>query len=285
MSSSSAKCVRDRLLAIVDDIELIAKELLEIVLTPKALRPTTLVLDNNQLADLLVAKDKELKNELCAAKDQEEVHKSMVELRDEVDKHDQQIRQLQRNLREAEHILTTALFQAKHKLQLISKVTQQAIPSEELIRYAHKISAAHSVAAPYNWEIGDQRRPYPTDVDMRAGLLASANDPNITSNLLQQQSHQLNAYNANNSGGGAATGAQSNQQDIARPSSTASTSSSSSFAWGGGGGGHDIKPNISALSSYPHHPSLDGVKPSSKDVDDVEVMSTDSSSSSSSDSQ
>ncbi|CAG2112240.1 unnamed protein product, partial [Medioppia subpectinata] len=46
------KCVRDRLLSIVDDMEMIAKELLEIVLTPKPLRPNQM-LDSNQLADLL----------------------------------------------------------------------------------------------------------------------------------------------------------------------------------------------------------------------------------------
>ncbi len=52
-----------------------------------------------------MAKDKELKNELKLAKQQEEVHKNMVELRQDVDKHDQQIRQLQKHFKEAEHIL------------------------------------------------------------------------------------------------------------------------------------------------------------------------------------
>lgn len=265
----SEKCVRDRLLSITDDLELISKELFETVLTPKPLRQN-MTLDNNQLADLLVAKEKELMNELRLAKEQEEIHNNMVVLREEVDRHDQQIRQLQKQFKEAEHILATAIYQAKQKLQIISKATSHPIPSEELIRYAHKISAAHSVSAPYNWEIGDQRRPYPTDVEMRSGLLANYNDPTIASNLLQQQSHQLNSYSGQQT--------QPPVPEMARPSSTASTSSGSSFAWG-----HDIKPNVSALSTYPHHHSLD-VK-SNKDTDDVEVMSTDSSSSSSSDSQ
>ncbi|CAG2112242.1 unnamed protein product, partial [Medioppia subpectinata] len=241
------KCVRDRLLSIVDDMEMIAKELLEIVLTPKPLRPNQM-LDSNQLADLLVAKDRELKAELRLAKEQEDVHKSMCELREEVDKHDQQIRQLQKNLKEAEHILSTAIYQAKHKLQIISKATTQPMQSEELIRYAHKISAAHSVSAPYNWEIGDQRRPYPTDVEMRSGLLANASDPTTMSNIIAQQSHQMNNY-----GSGAQT-AQQQQQEMGRPPSTASNSSNSSFAWG-----QDVKPNVSALSGagYPPPPAFD----------------------------
>ena len=34
--------------------------------------------------------------------------------------------------------------------------------SEELIKYAHKISASNSVACPPGWTPGDQRRPYPS---------------------------------------------------------------------------------------------------------------------------
>ncbi len=157
-------------------------------------------------------------------------------------------------------------------MSIISKANSHPIPSEELIKYAHKISAAHSVSAPYNWEIGDQRRPFPTDIEMRSGLLANYNDPNIASNLMQQQSHQISSYSAQQQ--------QQQQTELTRPSSTASTSSGSSFAWGQ----NDIKPNTNALHpSFSQHHGLD-VK-SSKENDDVEVMSTDSSSSSSSDSQ
>lgn len=48
--------------------------------------------------------------------------------------------------------------------------------SEDLIRYAHNISSQHSVASPYDWNVGDQRRPYPTDLQMRQSLL-SGNTP------------------------------------------------------------------------------------------------------------
>jgi hypothetical protein len=91
---------------------------------------------------------------------------------------------------------------------------------------------------------------------------------------MQQQSHQISSYSAQQQQ------QQQQQTELTRPSSTASTSSGSSFAWGQ----NDIKPNTNALHpSFPQHHGLD-VKPS-KENDDVEVMSTDSSSSSSSDSQ
>ena len=42
------------------------------------------------------------------------------------------------------------------------------------MQLAHRVSAGHSVSAPSNWQEGseDPRRPYPTDGEMRAGLLA-----------------------------------------------------------------------------------------------------------------
>lgn len=71
---------------------------------------------------------------------------------------------------------STALFQAKQKLELIKKADNRPVYSEELIRYAHNISSQHSVASPYNWDVGDPRRPYPTDLQMRQSLL-SGNTP------------------------------------------------------------------------------------------------------------
>lgn len=153
---------------------------------------------------------------------------------------------------------------------LISKTNERQISSEELIKYAHKISSSHAVAAPYNWEVGDPRRPYPTDFEMRGCLMSSLQDGNMLT-LLQQQHHQQQNTYGNQQ-------LQQQQTELPRPSSTASTSSSSSFAWQS-----DIKPNIIS-NSLPHH-GLDVKNVSKDNVDDVEVMSTDSSSSSSSDSQ
>lgn len=48
--------------------------------------------------------------------------------------------------------------------------------SEELIKYAHRISASSAVAAPHNWQQGDPRRPYPTDIEMRQGFLGRMSD-------------------------------------------------------------------------------------------------------------
>lgn len=49
------------------------------------------------------------------------------------------------------------------------------LPSELIIRYAHKISAEYGVCCPENWTADNPRRPYPTDGDMRKGWLAKMN--------------------------------------------------------------------------------------------------------------
>lgn len=84
-----------------------------------------------------------------------------------------------KQLNEAEVILSTALYQSKQKLSLIKKANKRPVFSEDLIRYAHNISSQHSVASPYDWNVGDPRRPYPTDLQMRQSLL-SGNAPSAS---------------------------------------------------------------------------------------------------------
>uniref|UniRef100_T1JHT1 Mediator of RNA polymerase II transcription subunit 4 n=1 Tax=Strigamia maritima TaxID=126957 RepID=T1JHT1_STRMM len=112
----------------------------------------------------------------------------METLQAEVDKQDQDIRQLQKHLKEAELVLATAIYQAKQKLQSISRANKQSISSEELIKYAHRISASNAVAAPLTWQQGDPRRPYPTDIEMRLGFLGRFSDLANNGHILQQQS-------------------------------------------------------------------------------------------------
>jgi mediator of RNA polymerase II transcription subunit 4 len=110
------------------------------------------------------------------ADEQAEIDRKMTELQGEVSKHDQDIQMLQKHLKEAETLLSTALYQARMKLEQISKAQQHSVNSEDLIRFAHRISSTNAVAAPTTWQPGDQRRPFPTDLEMRMGLLARLNE-------------------------------------------------------------------------------------------------------------
>ena len=55
-----------------------------------------------------------------------------------------------------------ALYEARQKLENITRANKRPVNSEELIRYAHRISSTYAVAAPTSWQQGDPRRPYPS---------------------------------------------------------------------------------------------------------------------------
>ncbi|OTF83202.1 mediator of RNA polymerase II transcription subunit 4-like protein [Euroglyphus maynei] len=238
-------------------------------LLPKSARSN--LVDRVQLAELLVRKDQELRQAMKAAEEQELIQSKIEQLRREVQDHDEELQKLQQSFKEAESILSTAIYQAKQKLSLIKKADSHPISIDELIKYAHKISADHSVASPYNWEIGDQRRPYPTDLEMKSGLLVNSNDANLSSLLQQQQQQQ---YHQNQ--------LQEQSSIPMRPSSA----SSSPYSWANQQQQQqfatDTKPNINS-GGYGDYSDVKTQQ--QRDNDEVEVMSTDSSSTSSSDSQ
>jgi len=214
--------------------------------------------EHTQLAELLVAKDKELKHYLSLAQEQQEIQDKSDSLSSEVEQQDEEIRQLQKHFKEAEHVLATSIYQAKQKLALISKANDKCLASDELIKYAHKISAAHAVAAPHNWQVGDPRRPYPTDIEMRSGLLGQVN---VEPSLLNPPPPPPPSLPGMSGAG--------------HPSQVSSTP----FQWSAGAA--DVKPNVSQLPL----PTPSDSRNKLDSLEDVEVMSSDSSSSSSSDSQ
>lgn len=112
------------------------RELIENTIAPKHQKITSA--EHQQLVQLLVAKDNDLKSVLQLAAEQSIIEQKMDELKVLVDEQDQEIQQLQKQLKEAEQILSTAIFQARQKLASISKANKRPVSSEELIKYAHK---------------------------------------------------------------------------------------------------------------------------------------------------
>ncbi|KFD54659.1 hypothetical protein M513_04359 [Trichuris suis] len=65
-----------------------------------------------------------------------------------------------------------AIFQANLKLRSIKQADLRPVSADDLVRYAHRISSANSVTAPLTWQQGDPERPFPTDLEMRSGWLS-----------------------------------------------------------------------------------------------------------------
>ncbi|XP_032833741.1 mediator of RNA polymerase II transcription subunit 4 [Petromyzon marinus] len=170
MASASGLGTRARLLSLLDDIEVLSRELVETLALSRNQKSSQYG-EEIQILELLIRKDEELQSALKCAAEQGEVHLEILRLEREAERRDQDIQRLQRQLKEAQHILATAVYQAKEKLKSIERAKKGAVYSEELIKYAHRISASNAVAAPLNWMPGDPRRPYPTDLEMRSGFL------------------------------------------------------------------------------------------------------------------
>jgi len=104
----------------------------------------------------MISKDNEFKTVLQLASEQAKIEQKMNALREQVELQvscryrkivlfrnivpfkDREINKLQKQLKEAEHMLSTAIFQARQKLASISKANKRPVSSEELIKYAHK---------------------------------------------------------------------------------------------------------------------------------------------------
>lgn len=241
---------KERLLSTLDDLEVLCRELIEMLaLSRNQKLPQSG--EENQILDLLIQRDGEFQELMKLAFEQGKVHEEMQLLHKEVEKRDSDIQQLQKQLKDAEHMLATAVYQAKEKLKSIEKARKGAISSEELIKYAHRISASNAVCAPLTWVPGDPRRPYPTDLEMRSGLLGTM------SNL------PTNGINGHLPGDALAAG---RLPDVLAPQ----------YPWQSSEMSMNMLP-----PSHSNDFMLDPPGHNKENEDDVEVMSTDSSSSSS----
>ncbi|XP_031434255.1 mediator of RNA polymerase II transcription subunit 4 [Clupea harengus] len=246
--AASEKSTKERLLSTLDDLEVLSRELIEMLALSRSQKPPQSG-EDNQVLELLVQRDGEFQQLMLQAVEQGRLQQEMLGLDKELEKRDSDIQQLQKQLKEAEHILATAVYQAKEKLKSIEKARKGSISSEEIIKYAHRISASNAVCAPLNWVPGDPRRPYPTDLEMRSGMLGQMNNPSNNGNV-----------NGHLPGDALAAG---RLPDIL----------TSQYLW--------QSTDVSMGMLPPHHGNEFGPGHNKENEDDVEAMSTDTSSSSS----
>ncbi len=126
-----------------------------------------------ELSKLIVQKQSELSDYLNIAADQQIMYNKINKLKQALVESNSDLKSLLIYLKEAEQVLASAVYQSRLKLNMIKKA--KPLPSEEIIKYAHKISSDYGVCCPENWIPDNPRRPYPTDADMRKGWLAKMN--------------------------------------------------------------------------------------------------------------
>jgi len=132
----------------------------------------------NKISNDLADKGTELKKSLDTALEQMNVHKEIEKTKEEINRVEKNILQAHTQLKEAEKILSVAIFQAKRKLEAGKQATSASVSCEDLIKFAFRISSGNSVEAPQDWKPGDPRRPYPLDIEMRCGALGQISSKN-----------------------------------------------------------------------------------------------------------
>lgn len=132
----SVPCTKEVILTLIEDIELIARELVENAVAPKQKRLSAQ--EHKAVTELLVSKDKELKEALAVAADQREVEREIEKVKAEVERQDQSIKTLTSQLKEAETLLASTVYQAKQKLENISQ--GKVFLSKDFKKFSQKIS-------------------------------------------------------------------------------------------------------------------------------------------------
>ena len=181
---------KKHLIRLVDDVDLIVRQLFETLAQQSSNDDMAMdadskiyKMDAGQLTDLLIRKNDELVKLTETAREQQKLHKQIESVQAEISHQDQMIGSLQKHLKNAEYLLASALYQAKEQLKLFDEANERSVMSEDVIRYAHQISASCSTAAPLNWIQGDPRRPYPQDIQMRCGWLGQISNSVIDSDV------------------------------------------------------------------------------------------------------
>jgi len=177
----------------LEDFENITRELFDAI--AKSYSQKTTKNDSSEvilkIVDQLIEKDGQIKGSITTAQQQLEKHKKINQLKEELAKKDQEILQLLSQLKEAESVLATAIFQAQKKLEVTEQAEKASVSCEELIKFAFRISSGNSVEAPPDWVPGDPRRPYPLDIEMRCGALGQLSQKGVVEGGLAVDSAAL----------------------------------------------------------------------------------------------
>ena len=184
---------RRKLDLLLQEMDTLCREIISQLYNSPSNNPTANSMDTQTLVDMFIERQNYLTEQIQIVRQQQELERQLQLKRDEILKCERALRCLQTYLLQAVQVLSSAVYQAREKLSNIRRA--KTFPSETLIRYAHQLASCYSTIAPDNWQQGDIRRPYPTNIDMRKGLLGRLSEQSLQLQQQQQQS-QSNAQNS-----------------------------------------------------------------------------------------
>ncbi|KAL7286843.1 hypothetical protein TKK_0018982 [Trichogramma kaykai] len=169
---------KEQLSMILNDFETLTHALLLSYFAPKNQRINEdIKLSCTQIIDLFIIKQKELQRLLIEIKEKVIIQKEIETLKKAVRSKDQVIISLWSELKKAEEILRETMCKATEKLQAMREVKTKPVDSNDLIKYAAKLSTHdNAITSPLDWQPNDPRRPYPTETEMKLSLFYEDNN-------------------------------------------------------------------------------------------------------------
>ncbi|CAF0898439.1 unnamed protein product [Adineta ricciae] len=178
---------RRKLELLLQEMDTICREM--IVQMHNSTTNRTANVDIQALVDMFIERQNLLTEQIAVVRQHEELERQLQLKREEILKCERALRCLHTYLLQAVQVLSSAVYQAREKLDNIRRA--KSFPSETIIRYAHQLAICYSTTAPENWQQGDIRRPFPTNLDMTRGLLGRISEQT----LQKQQQQQTNLQN------------------------------------------------------------------------------------------
>jgi mediator of RNA polymerase II transcription subunit 4 len=169
--------IRQKLELILQEMDTISREIIS------QLHQSSSTLDIQTLIDMLIERQDSLTQQIVIVRQYQEFERELQYKRDEIFKCENALNCLQTYLLQAVQVLSSAVYQAREKLENIRQA--KTFPSEIIIRYAHQLATCYSTTAPENWQQGDIRRPYPTNIHMQQGLLARISEQTLQQTNIQ----------------------------------------------------------------------------------------------------
>merc|ERR1711934_154893 len=170
--------------ALINDLDCISRQIVDQAVNDGSNKTIVNTTHQDKLFQLMNQTETRLNAKLETARQLVLLERKLQTTRERIHVRDRQLQIFLRRLKKSEQLLADALHQAKQKLKIIKTAEASNVSTDELIRYSYIISQAGAVAAPGDWTNGDVRKPFPTELEMRCGMLArfSENQTNDNTN-------------------------------------------------------------------------------------------------------
>ncbi|OAF69370.1 hypothetical protein A3Q56_02886 [Intoshia linei] len=123
------------------------------------------------LTNFLAYSNKNLEQNIRNLQKQEELTQKLENVNSIIEKYDSVIKVYLNEMKTAETILSETLGQLEDLLIPINKHCNTDIEVNDIMAYSEFLSNFSSSFMPSDWKFGDSRRPYPTNEDVRKGVL------------------------------------------------------------------------------------------------------------------